>query len=159
MLNLSWYAVKQALVKKFFMTLSMRIWRRKRCVYTGSRPNAATQTGWTFFVKCQPYTIKDTEDIFAILPTGSKSWLHYQTPNDRRWWMQWKHPRSPHSNIILKWSFCGKESGHHFLWLRGNIANELALYWCYNQQWQVLWNTNKTGAESLSNARDNGHVK
>ena len=68
-------------------------------MYTGSRPDAATQTEWTFFVKCQPYTIKDTEDFFARLVTDSKSWLHYHTLDNNRWSVQWKHPRSSHSFI------------------------------------------------------------
>jgi len=66
---------------------------------------------------------------------------------------------SSHYKIILKWPFYGKTSGHHFLGLLGYVTNELALHWCTNQQWQVLWNTNKIGAESLINARENGHAK
>lgn len=154
MCNLWWYAVKQVLVKKLFMTLPMGTWGWKRRVYTGSRHDAAT-----FFVKCWPYTIKDIEDFFARLVTDRKSWFHVHTPDSKRWWVQWKHPGSSHSKIIFKWSFCERISGHHFLGFTGNIAKELALYWCNNQQWQVLWNTNKTGAESLSNTRENGHVQ
>jgi len=97
--NLWWYAVKQALVKKLFMTLSMRIWRWNRCVNTRSWPDAATQTEWTFFVKYQPYTIKDTEDFFARLVTDSKSWLHYHTLDNKRWSVQWEHPESSNSFI------------------------------------------------------------
>ena len=108
MRNLWWYAVKQALVKKLFMTLSMRIWRWKRCVYSVSRPDAATQTESTFFVKFQPYTIKDNEDFFARLVTDSKSWLHYHTLDNKRWSVQWEHAGSSHSFIH---SFT-----HSFLW-------------------------------------------
>jgi hypothetical protein len=108
------------------------------CVYIGSQPNAVTQTEWTFFVKCRPYIIKDTEDFFARLVRDSKSWLHFHTPDNKRLSVQWKHPGSSHSKIILKWSFCGKTSGHNFLGLTGNITNELALYWCNNQQCRLV---------------------
>ena len=84
------------------------------------------------------YTIRDTEDFFARLVTDSKSWLHYHTLDNKTWSVQGKDPGSSHSKIILKWSFCGQTSGHHFLGLTGNIAKELALHWSNNQQRQVL---------------------
>lgn len=75
----------------------------ERCVSTlGPLNHAATETQRTFFVKCRPYTIKDNEDFFTRLVTGSKSWLHYHTPDNKRWLVQWKHTGSPHSKIILK---------------------------------------------------------